>query len=412
MRMRKRAWARATLLLAAALLPGCSSDSDDGTSNPSPSPSAPGACTAGTPVPGTPELTLTPVASGLRLPLDLQAPRGDATRLFVVEQGGKIKIIRGGAVLATPFIDIGDRTTPPGGELGLLGLAFHPQYAQNGRFYVNYTNRDNNTTISEFRAASGTADTADPASERKLVFVAQPFGNHNGGGLAFGSDGYLYIGLGDGGSAGDPQGNAQNLGRALGKMLRIDVNSGNPYAVPVSNPFVGTSGAVPEVWAYGLRNPFRFSFDRASGDLFIGDVGQGEVEEVDVGARTRGGGENYGWNITEGNQCFEPRSGCNTAGLTPPVVTYNHDLGCSVTGGYVYRGCRMPGYAGTYFYGDFCSGLIRSFRLVGGAASEQRDWSSALASGRFQISSFGEDSDGEIYVIDYGGQVLRLSPAN
>jgi glucose/arabinose dehydrogenase len=363
-------------------------------------------------VPGTPNLTLSVVASGLSDPLDLQTPAGERGRLFVVEQGGRIRIIRNGSVVATPYLDVSDRISS-GGERGLLGLAFHPQFAQNGRFYAYYTDRRGDIRISEFRAASAGADTVDSGTERLLLFnTHQPFANHNGGGLAFGADGFLYIGLGDGGGGGDPQNNAQNLGRALGKMLRIDVNNGNPYAVPNGNPFVGRPGVLPEVWAYGLRNPFRFSFDRAGGDLYIGDVGQNQIEEIDVGARSRGGGENYGWPITEGTQCFRPSSGCNTAGLTLPVTQYNHGLGCSVTGGYVYRGCRLPGYAGTYFYGDFCTGLVRSFRLVNGQAAEERDWTSALSSSRYSISSFGIDDDGELYVVDYGGQILRFGPAN
>lgn len=400
---------RLLALAGAALLSACGGD--DGASNPSPSPSNPSSCAAGAPVPGMPNLTLSVVASGLNDPLDLQTPPGERARLFVVEQAGRIRIVRNGSLVGTPYLDISDRINS-GDERGLLGLAFHPQFAQNGRFFVYYTDRRGDIHISEFRAASAGADTADPSTERLILFANhQPFANHNGGGLAFGADGFLYIGLGDGGGGGDPQNNAQNLGRVLGKMLRIDVNNGNPYAVPNGNPFVGRPGAAPEIWAYGLRNPFRFSLDRATSDLYIGDVGQNQIEEVDVGLRSRGGGENYGWPVTEGTQCFRPSSGCNTAGLTLPLTQYNHGLGCSVTGGYVYRGCRLPGYAGTYFYGDFCTGLVRSFRLVNGQAAEERDWTSALGSSRFSISSFGTDDDGELYVVDYGGQILRLGPS-
>ncbi len=396
-------------VLAALLAAACGSNESDPT--PSPSPSSPTSCAAGPPVPGTPNLALARVASGFNDPLDLQVPPGDRSRLFVVEQGGRIRIIRGGAVVAAPFLDIANRITA-GGERGLLGLAFHPLFSQNGRFYVNYTDTRGDTHISEFRAAPANAETVDPATERLIYFVRQPFANHNGGGVAFGPDGFLYIGLGDGGSGGDPMGNGQNLGLALGKMLRIDINTGNPFSVPAGNPFAGRAGALPEIWAYGLRNPFRFSLDRATGDLYIGDVGQNRIEEIDVGTPTRGGGENYGWNITEGSECFQPSTGCNRAGLTLPVAEYNHSLGCSVTGGYVYRGCRLPGHAGTYFYGDFCSGLIRSFRLAGGQATDQRDWTAALGSSRYSISSFGTDDEGELYVVDYGGEILRLGPAN
>lgn len=404
-------FARLLALCSAAVFAACGGDDSAGGPSPSPSPSSPGTCAAGPPVPGTPNLALTVVASGFSDPLDLQTPAGERGRLFVVEQGGRIRIIRNGSVVATPYLDVSDRISS-GGERGLLGLAFHPQFAQNGRFYVNYTDRRGDTHISEFRAAAPSADTVDPSTERLILFNTQPFANHNGGGLAFGADGFLYIGLGDGGSGGDPFGNGQSLSQALGKMLRIDIDRGSPYAIPGNNPFVSRAGARGEIWAFGLRNPFRFSFDRSTGDLYIGDVGQNQIEEVDVGLRSRGGGENYGWNITEGTQCFRPSSGCSTAGLTLPLTQYNHALGCSVTGGYVYRGCRQPGYAGTYFYGDFCSGLIRSFRLANGAATEERDWTSALNSGRFSISSFGTDDDGELYVVDYGGQILRLGPAN
>jgi hypothetical protein len=343
--------------------------------------------------------------------VDLATPPGETRRLFVVEQAGRIRIVRDGAVVGTPFLDIVSRVGS-GGERGLLGLAFHPQYAQNGRFYVNYTDRRGDTHVSEFRVSSD-PDVADPASERELLAVTQPFANHNGGGLAFGNDGMLYIALGDGGSGGDPMRNGQNLGRHLGKVLRIDVARGNPYAVPSDNPFVSTPGALPEVWAYGLRNPWRISFDRATGDLYIGDVGQGRREEIDVGLASRRGGENYGWNVMEGTLCFSPSSGCNTSGLTLPVLDYPIDgsaAECAVTGGYVYRGCRMPGYQGTYFYGDYCSAIVRSFRLEGGRAVDQRDWTSALSRGVNALSSFGVDGEGEIYIVDHQGEIYKIVP--
>ena len=390
------------MLASAALVGGCGGAGNDPTPLPSPA-----SCEAA-PVSGTPQLTAVRVASGLQSPLDVQAVPGDRTRLFVVEQAGRIRILRAGAVVATPFLDIASRISS-GGERGLLGLAFHPGYAQNGRLFVNYTDPAGHTHIAEFHAAPG-ADTADPASERLILLVTQPFPNHNGGGLAFGNDGMLYIGLGDGGSGGDPLGNGQSLLTHLGKMLRIDVDRGSPFAIPPDNPFVGNAAALPAIWAYGLRNPWRFGFDRATGDLYIGDVGQDRREEVDVGLAARHGGENYGWSIMEGSRCF--RSGCPTAGLTLPVLDYGRSDGCSITGGVVYRGCRMPGYQGTYFYGDYCTAMIRSFRLVNGQVLDQRDWTAALGRGISSISSFGVDADGEVHIVDYAGAVYRIQPAN
>jgi glucose/arabinose dehydrogenase len=390
---------------ALCLLAACSNE-DTPTDPSSPPPGS--SCAAGTPVPGTPNLSTVLVARGLSAPLDLQSIAGDRGRLFVVEQGGRIRIVRGGAVVATPFLDIAARVRS-GGEQGLLGLAFHPQYAQNGRFFVNYTDRNGDTHISEFRVSTN-PDVADPNSERQLLFVNQPFDNHNGGGLAFGSDGLLYIGLGDGGSGGDPQGNGQSLTTFLGKMLRIDVNQGSPYGIPADNPFASRPGA-REVWSYGLRNPWRFAFDRASGDLFIADVGQSAREEVNVGLASRRGGENWGWNVMEGTACFRPSSGCNRTGLELPVVEYDHGTGCSITGGVVYRGCRLPGYAGTYFYADYCSAIVRSFRMEGGRAVDLRDWTSALGRGLDSPTAFGVDADGEAYIVDGDGELYRIVPA-
>jgi hypothetical protein len=361
-------------------------------------------------VPGTPALTTVLVARGLSNPLDLQAAPGDRSRLFVVEQPGRIRVIRDGTLVAGAFLDVSGRIST-GGERGLLGLAFHPGYAQNGRFFVNYTDRTGDTHIAEFRGSPGT-DTADAASERLILFVSQPFSNHNGGGLAFGRDGMLYIGLGDGGSGGDPLRNGQNLRTYLGKMLRVDVDRGTPYTVPADNPFVANSAALGEIWAYGLRNPWRFAFDRTTGDLFIADVGQGEWEEIDVGLASRRGGENYGWSITEGSHCFQPSANCPLAGITLPVLEYDHSQGCSVTGGVVYRGCRLPGYQGTYFYSDYCSHFVRSIRLDGARASDARDWTSALGRGLNNPTSFGVDADGEVYIVDQDGEVYRIVPAS
>ena len=392
----------------ALVLSGCGG----GSSSPTASGGSSASCAAGSVVSGTPNLVATRLVAGLNSPLDLQSAVGDRARLFVVEQAGRIRIIRNGALVSPPFLDISGRIAS-GGERGLLGLALHPQFTANGRFFVNYTDRSGDTHISEFRAPVPASDSADAASEREVLFVRQPFANHNGGGLAFGPDGFLYIGLGDGGSGGDPMGNAANLGTRLGKMLRIDVNGAAPFGVPSDNPLVGRSGALSEIWAYGLRNPWRFSFDRGTGDLYIGDVGQGSLEEIDVGLGSRRGGENYGWNTMEGTRCFSPSNGCNSSGLTLPVTEYGRGDGFSVTGGVVYRGCRMPGYAGHYFYADYGTGIIRSFRLDAGRAVEARDWTVALSGAARSIrnpSSFGVDADGEIYIVDYDGEVFRIEP--
>jgi hypothetical protein len=391
---------------ALGLVAGLVACGDGGSVSPDPVPTpSSGSCAAGAPVAGVPSIAARLVAAGLRSPLDLQSVREDRERLYVVEQGGRVRVVRTGQLQATPFLDVSDRIST-GGERGLLGLAFHPRFAQNRRFFVNYTNREGDTHLAEFQASS--ADAASAATERVLLRVAQPFSNHNGGALAFGSDGYLYAGLGDGGSGGDPLGNGQRLDTHLGKMLRIDVDAGAPYAVPADNPFRGRAGALPEIWAFGLRNPYRFSFDRVTGELYVGDVGQGAVEEVDVAA-PRAGGQNYGWNVTEGSACYRPPSGCDKAGITGPVFEYDHSQGCSVTGGVVYRGCRMPDLAGTYFFGDFCRGSVRSFRYASGQATDVREWG---LSGVSAVSSFGTDADGEVYVVDYDGEVYRLEPAS
>ena len=398
-------FARVGLVVAVTGLAACGGDS--GTSpSPGPSPTA-GACAAGPPVTGIPALTARLVVSGLRNPLDLQSVPGDDERLYLVEQDGRIRIVRSGQLVAAAFLDVSGRISS-GGERGLLGLAFHPQFATNRRFFVNYTNPRGDTHIAEFRATS--ADAADPASERILLTVGQPFANHNGGGLAFDNSGRLLIALGDGGSGGDPQNNGQRLDTLLGKLARIDVDGAAPYGLPADNPFLATAGARGEIWAFGLRNPFKIAVDRPTGDLYIGDVGQNRIEEIDVGLAARRGGENYGWRLTEGTQCFNPASGCDRSGLTLPVYEYGHSEGCSVTGGVVYRGCRVPALAGTYFFGDFCSGLVRSFRLANGQATDVRDWTSGTR-GVSAPASFGLDAAGEVYIVDYDGELYRLEPA-
>ncbi len=329
---------------------------------------------------------------------------GDGSgRMFVVEKPGRVWILQDGKRLPQPFLDITDRVRSRESERGLLSIAFHPSYEDNGRFFVNYTDQKGNTVVAEYRVSSD-PNRADPNSERVLLYIEQPAANHNGGQLQFGPDGYLYIGMGDGGSAGDPWGNAQNLGVLLGKMLRIDVDGGDPYGVPSDNPFVGQEGARPEIWAYGLRNPWRFSFDRQTGDLYIADVGQNKWEEVDVALAPDPGGQNYGWDIMEGFHCFEPPEGCDPTGLTPPVVEYGHDKGCSITGGYVYRGPTYTDIQGTYFFSDFCTGTIWGLRR----RADGWEWAEFLSTG-LNVSTFGEDEIGEMYVLDYaGGGIYHL----
>jgi glucose/arabinose dehydrogenase len=348
------------------------------------------------------------VASGLDRPLDLQSPPGDRQRLFVVEQGGLIRVVRSGALLASPFLDLSAKVRRNGNAQGLLGLAFHPGYAQNGRFFVTYTDIARDLHVAEFHA-SPSADQAEPGSERRMLSFPDPAAHH-GGGLAFGRDGFLYTGMGYGGLPGDPAGNAQNGRSLLGKMLRIDVDRGSPYAIPPDNPFLGRSDVRGEIWAFGLRNPWRWALDPATGDLYVADVGENRRDEIDVGLASNRGGENYGWSVMEGSLCFDPPSSCNANGLTLPVLDFPD--GCAVVGGPVYRGCRMPGYQGTYFYGDYCGSFIRSFRLSGGAATEPRDWEDQIGRNVDLLSSFGVDADGEMYLVDHTGEVFRIVPAN
>jgi hypothetical protein len=346
------------------------------------------------------------VVQGLDFPVWLTAPPGDP-RLFVVEKDGRVLIVENGAVLPTPFLDLHGQVST-GSEQGLLSLAFHPEYSANGRFFVNLTDPAGDTRVVEYRVSTGDPDRADPGSARILLTIEQPFSNHNGGLVLFGPDGKLYVGMGDGGSGGDPQGNGQNPGVLFGKMLRIEVDGAQPYAVPDDNPFVDTAGARPEVWASGLRNPWRFSFDRDTGDLYIADVGQNRIEEVNA-VEGAGRGLNYGWNVTEGTDCFEPRDGCDRNGLTLPVTEYDHGDGCSVTGGYVYRGDAIPELRGTYLYSDYCSGFVRGFRFANGRATGERRFSE-LEPDDHSVSSFGEDAEGELYILTAGGGVHKIVP--
>lgn len=350
------------------------------------------------------------VADDFASPVYVTAAPGYPGRLFVVEQGGLVRVIRDGEVLPEPFLDLTSRVST-GGERGLLGMAFHPRYPVNGWVFVNYTDVDGNTRIVRYTVPGDTPDVADPESRTEVLFVEQPFSNHNGGMLAFGpNDEMLYIGLGDGGDAGDPEDNGQDPGTLLGSMLRIDVNTaGEGYFVPASNPFFDAPDARDEVWAYGLRNPWRFSFDPATGDLYMGDVGQNEWEEISVQPGASPGGENYGWSVMEGTHCFDPPKGCNTTGLVRPVHEYGHDEGCSVTGGYVYRGAAIPELRGRYLFADYCSGWIRSFLLAGGEATDVQDHSDELGV-EGNVVSFGRDEAGELYVVLHGGAVHRIVP--
>ncbi len=361
------------------------------------------------PTDGT-SLKLQEVATGLFEPLYLTAPMGDE-RLFIIEQPGVIRIVQDGVLLPTPFLDVESIVQSGGNEQGLLGMAFHPDYASNGRFFVNYTGRSPNgdTVIAEYTVSSD-ANVANATGVTLMTFD-QPEGNHNGGMLAFGNDGYLYIGTGDGGGGGDQHGaigNGQNLNTLLGKVLRIDVDSA-PYTIPADNPFAG-GGGMPEIWAYGLRNPWRFSFDKTNGDIYIADVGQNQIEEVNVQAGDAAG-LNYGWRIMEASECFSPSSNCDQTGLVLPTHEYPHTQGrLSITGGYVYRGVCLPDIAGRYFFGDYLGEQIYTFEYQGGAATNLEDITSDIDpnSDIAGLTSFGTDGFGEIYVISRDGKIFKV----
>lgn len=404
----------------------CGSDGDEETAAQALEPEC-GTAAAG----DLPALKLTPIVTGLDLPTYVAAAPGDTRRLFVLEQEGLIRVVRDGQLESEPFVDLTDRvytTLPAYSEYGLLGLAFHPDYESNGRVFVHYSaaavdgeNGNGDGVISELTQSG--EGSLDPASERRLLVVPQPEGNHNGGQLAFGPDGFLYIGLGDGGGQGDPRSNGQNLGTLLGKMLRIDVNAAAAdaeYGIPAGNMAgsMAGGGALPELWSYGLRNPWRFSFDACTGDMYIGDVGQNLFEEVDFEPANTSG-RNYGWSVLESSSCFNdtpddpaavrasftnPLESCDGAGLTPAVFEYNRTWGCSLTGGYVYRGHAVAGLRGAYLYADYCSGNFGSFRVEAGAATDQRDITDNLnPEGIISISSFGTDNAGELYVLSHSG---------
>lgn len=379
-------------------------------------------------------LTTVRITSSVTRPVFATAPPGDFGRLFILEQrSGNIKILNlaTNSVNGDPFLHISDLDGD--GERGLLGMAFHPDYATNGFFYLNYSNAALDTVIERYER-SADPDIADANSAQVIMTIDQPFGNHNGGWMGFGpNDGFLYIATGDGGDGCDPEERAQNIDLLLGKMLRIDIDGDDfpadpnlNYSIPSGNPLVGVAGA-DEIWAYGLRNPWRPSFDRANGDLYIADVGQGEVEEIDFQPASSGGGENYGWDCMEGTECAsvsgcvinEPGNcACNDSALTGPIHEYLHDdptSPCSVTGGYVYRGCAIPDLQGTYFFADYCSDQIWSFRYDGATLSGFQDRTAELAPGGglsiINISSFGEDALGELYICDRGGEVYKIVAA-
>ncbi|HEX2029757.1 MAG TPA: PQQ-dependent sugar dehydrogenase [Nitriliruptorales bacterium] len=386
--------------------------------SPAPTP-APTPAPSPTPTPTTPaevpRLQLQPVVTeGLQAPVLVTAPPDDP-RLFVLELAGRVRIVSDGQLAPEPFLDLTERVAT-GGEFGLLGLAFHPDYADSGRLFVHHSRAgDGATQLVEYRVSSD-PDRADPASARLLLTLEQPASNHNGGTVAFGPDGYLYLGLGDGGGARDTFGHGQDPATLYAALLRLDVDSqpaaGRAYAIPPDNPFADGAGGAPEVWAYGLRNPWRFSFDRGTGDLLIGDVGQSAREEIDV-RPAGGGGANFGWPAMEGTVCHAPE-GCDGRGFTPPVLDYPSDgANCGVVGGHVYRGDAMPGLAGRYVYGDLCAGWVRSVRYQDGSVSDERDHTGELGSlgertGGYRLMSFGQDAAGELYVGTADGRVHRL----
>lgn len=370
-----------------------------------------------------PSLTLTQIATGFTHPTYITHAGDGSGRIFIIEQPGRIRIVKNGVVQPTPFLDITSRVNSAGSEQGLLSVAFPPGFASKGYFFVDYTDMTGigNTVIARYHVTAN-PDVADPNSEETVLGITQPYANHNGGQLQFGPDGYLYIGMGDGGSGGDPQNNAQTPSVLLGKILRIDTEQTAPpsppsggsllyyfpaiaktfsiasYTVPATNPYTQTAGYRGEIWALGLRNPWRFSFDRSTGDLYIADVGQNAWEEVDFQSASSAGGENYGWRILEGTHCYNPSSGCvPPARYSAPVAEYSHSFGCSVTGGYVYRGPGNAAMQGIYFYGDYCSGRIWGLQNAGGWQTQQ------LAQPSINISTFGEDEAGNLYVASYSG---------
>ncbi len=340
------------------------------------------------------------VASNLKTPVAIAQAGDGSNRIFIVEKAGRIRVFNDGVLLDKPFLDIQDRIGSDSSEQGLLGLDFHPDFHKNGLFFVNYTDLNGNTVISRFEVSSDPG-MADPTSEKRILSIEQPYPNHNGGSVVFGPDGNLYLGLGDGGAGGDPLDNAENTNSLLGKILRIDVNTDQPYTIPPDNPFASDGGR-PEIWAYGLRNPWRFSFDRLTGDLFIGDVGQNQWEEINFQPADSSGGSHFGWDFMEGTHPFEGEPPEN---LIPPIYEYDHSQGCSVIGGIVYRGSELPEWQGIYLFADYCSGNI--WGLI---RDNQGAWEGKLLyKGIGNITSLGEDESGEIYLITNSGDLMKFT---
>ncbi|MDE2775872.1 MAG: PQQ-dependent sugar dehydrogenase [Chloroflexota bacterium] len=354
-------------------------------------------------------IKLTQVAAGFRRPLYVTHAGDGANRIFLVEQVGKIWILQDGRLLPKPFLDIEDIISPGAifnafSEQGLLGLAFHPDYRENGSFFIYYTDRQGGTVVARYHVDASNPNLADADSGQVLFQLMQPYANHNGGHIEFGPDGYLYIALGDGGAANDPLGAGQNRQLLLGSILRIDVDGGAPYAIPADNPFVDNPAARDEIWAYGLRNVWRFSFDRMTGDMVMADVGQNQWEEINFQPAGSAGGENYGWNVWEGNHIF---AGGAAPDHVPPIYEYSHALGCSVTGGVIYRGAAIADLRAVYLFGDWCSG-----RIWGLWRDSDLAWRAIeLMNTDIPVSSFGEDEAGEVYLVDYDGALYRFDPA-
>ena len=368
------------------------------------------------------KLIVKQVAHGYQKPVYLTAPKNQSDTLFIVEQVGRIQTIIHGR-RSDPLLDIRNRVHQPkmpGDERGLLGMALHPDFQDNGKFYVNYVNREDVTIISTFKREK---EQLTAYKEEIIISIKQPYSNHNGGQLAFGPDGYLYIGLGDGGYAGDPKSNGQNTQTLLGTILRLDINGEKPYIIPLGNPFYNHIEAQPEIYCYGLRNPWRFSFDRETGDLYIGDVGQSSWEEINYISSNHASGANFGWNQMEGSHCYPPGEDCEQDNLTPPIFEYpnnanyiktligwdqNDAKGCSVTGGYVYRGSYIPELYGKYIFGDYCTGKIWSFQVSQGKALDYTHWTIKGIDKDFYLSSFGEDGNGELYLLNHTGAIYNI----
>jgi glucose/arabinose dehydrogenase len=403
----------AATLVTLVLMVGCGARSVPAATSTAEGAAATPAATATTPVAtaASNAVTLALITLGLSAPVGIVNAGDGSDRLFAVERGGQVRVIDAdGTLRAASFVDLSDRVEDDGWERGLLGLAFHPDFRRNGRLFIHYSRIGDGATVISELTASVDLSSADPTSERILLTLAQPSPFHNGGQMAFGPDGYLYVGLGDGGPDGDPQQNGQNLQTLLGKILRIDVDgarqAAEQYAIPSDNPFaaggIAPSAGLPEIWAYGLRNPWRFSFDRSNGDLYIGDVGEASWEEIDRQAAGSPGGENYGWNAHEGTHCYSPA--CSQVAAIAPIAEYGHDRGCSVVGGYVYRGSRQPALVGIYLFADYCAGSIFSLP-AGGAAAPM-----TVATTGMSISSFGQGEDGELYLVDVaGGGLYRVA---